>query len=198
MKSKFVRRAPVCARLPMNLYRMNFFQSLVVASPRSHARTFRNNSFEIFLRIFFIFDILWAEKFQNATLPTNCSRTFSTFIWNFNDFFFVFVSMVPYGSESSKRYSPYKSQTFFPNLILIFPPIGRHKTTLRNIGILSFRFWVTFCGYILQMISSPGKQTRSKRTGVRSAVFLRILSPLGCLYSLHGTFRQSDGSWRAK
>ncbi len=48
------------------------------------------------------------------------------------------------GANISKRYSSYKSQPKFLNLVLNFPPNGPHKNLFGIFEILSFRFLTIF------------------------------------------------------
>ena len=78
---------------------------------------------------------------------------------------------------------PTNRRHFFPilaNVVLIFPPIGRHKTTLRNIGILSFRFLVTFCGYISSndLICVQGNKLGQNAPGSGLRFFSEFFLPL--------------------
>ncbi len=65
--------------------------------------------------------------------------------WNFNIFFIFFFNMGPHGSENYKKLlPPYKSQPTVFKLVLNFPAIGPHKTTLGTFEILSFWFLTIF------------------------------------------------------
>ncbi len=102
--------------------------------------------------------VLWEQRFQKASPPTNHSQRF----WNFSWIFFRMVltklrfgfskieilticfsfslTWDPMKVKISKRYSSYTSQPKVSKLLLNFPPNDPHKTTLGMFGTLSFRF----------------------------------------------------------